>query len=78
MLVVVNPQDIKFLGSIDRKQEKQNMFLHEACFPFASNYFSHMSMTNMFFKVCFIDENGNVPEISKNMYLTGQCLDVIF
>ena len=74
----VTPQDIIFLYIIGRKQEKQHMVFYEAYSSFVSTSFSLMSMTNMCFKVSFIDVNGNILDNSKNLYLIGQCLDVIF
>mmetsp|Transcript_17831 Transcript_17831/g.20325 ORF Transcript_17831/g.20325 Transcript_17831/m.20325 type:complete len:255 (-) Transcript_17831:107-871(-) len=78
MPVAVYSQDIRFLDSIGRQLERQHMVLHEAYFAIASPSFSYMSMNNMCFKVSFIDANGNVPDNSKNMYLSGHCLEFIF
>ena len=78
MPVAVSPPDITCLNSIGKKHDRQHMVLHEAYSAFASPSFSYMPITNMCFKVSFIDEHGNIPHNSKHMCLTGQCLERIF
>ena len=76
--VAASPQDIRFLDIIGETQKKQHTVLHEACSVFDSTSFSHAPNPNVYFKISFVEENGNALDNSKNMCLTGQCLDTVF